>query len=164
MKLYEIAGELAQVMRLIEAADGEMPPEVETHLDQLNMDFLDKVESICGLIKEQAAETVILRTEADRMLALARAKARNVDRMKNYIKTQMELAGRDALETGFFKVKICANARPTILCNVPVEETPSQYVRVVLHVDTQAAYETWQRGEPLPDCFQVRTGSHLRIS
>lgn len=73
MKLYEINQNLmelmAQAMTIAQENGGELPPELESQIAELEMNVNDKIENYCRLITNNDAECDILDQEIKRLTA-----------------------------------------------------------------------------------------------
>lgn len=164
LRLYEIVDALEQIGDELTENGGTLTPELVERLDALEGAFEEKVERTALYMKNIEATAAAAENEAHRLAELARSRRSAIARLKEYLKTQMELARIPKVETARIVARIQKNSRPSISCAVPIEQLPEHYVRVTRAFDNNVAYEAWKAGARLPDGVIVEVGSHLRVS
>jgi hypothetical protein len=102
--------------------------------------------------------------EAERLESLAEIRQHAVDRLKDYLKANLELMNMTKVETDLFKVRIQKNSRPGIAYIGDLRELPFEYQRVKVEMNGTALYEAWKGGKELPAGVTVTEGKHLRIT
>lgn len=162
MKLYELSNAYRLALQESADNDGELTPELERRLDAINEAFEAKAEACACLVIEAQREAEAWKAESDRMAKHARTCANRAERIKNYIRQNMVVTGRDRVDGKLFKIAFHQNSRPTIVWTRDPQEIPDQFRRVTFSLDGNAAYEAHKAGT-LPEAFHVHTGSHLRI-
>lgn len=160
--LYAIANELLEILATAELPDGEISPALEDRLDGLQLDLRTKAENICRVMAELDGDHERYAREVARLAALAKSALAKRDRLKAYLRLQLEKVGLKKLDTDLFRLTIQSNSRPAIRLtpNAPI---PIDFLRVRKEFDGDAAYQAWKSGEPLPADVVVELGSHLRI-
>ena len=93
MKLYEISDEIRTLLDAVDPETGEMTEEQFTALNDLEMAFADKAESVAFVIRESEAHAAAIKAEADRLAKSARSKNNTAERLKAYL--LFELTNRD---------------------------------------------------------------------
>jgi hypothetical protein len=177
MKLYEHVDQLEAVLDWIadnedeiKAAGGELPPEVEQMLDQVEGDLKTKVERTALVIQNQLANAAAAKAEADRLSKIAGTYQRQADALKAYLKAQLDRAGIAKVETPLAKVWTQTNGRPSI--RPATDEIPPAFQRVKIEFDGALAYETVKDAKLIPEPKDGRVqalgliierGTHLRI-
>lgn len=163
MKLYEITAELEDVAGELIENGGELTPELEARLDAAEGALHAKVERCALVVQQLQAHAEMARTESRRLADLASTRARAADRLKEYVQSQLEIAGVRKVEGDLATVWVQKNGRPSINWTRDVDELPDAYRRIRIEPDTNAAYDNWKAGAQLPDGFTVEQGHHLRI-
>lgn len=163
LKLYEIADALVRVGDALIENGGELTPEIEAQLAGLEWALDDKVERTLLYTRNLEATASAADGEAQRLASLATTRRNAASRLKEYVKLEMERAGRDKVETDRIVARIAQNGRPSISWVRPIEDLPDTFVRVRRELDGTRAYEEWKHGNPLPDGFEVVRGTHLRV-
>lgn len=97
--LYEISDAYAEFSRMI--ADEEITDEQAIYdtLDAISQEFDIKLENIACLYKSLGAEAVALEDEAKRLMARAKYKRNACDRIREYMRSCMTVAGKTKLDT-----------------------------------------------------------------
>lgn len=148
LRLYEITEQYEAASRWIdehseeiEAAGGEIPPELAALLDAIEDDFDTKVERVGLVVRQMEAHARVAESEAKRLTALKNSYKNGADSLKAYCKMQMEKTGRLKVEGDLVKVWVQANGRPSIRPADP-SNPPAQYRRVRLSgICSPEAYE-----------------------
>lgn len=164
LRLYEIPAEFRAIDEAIDDLDGEITPEIEARLDALVTGELAlHVDSIVALVRENETAAHAYHAEAQRLADLSRGRLRAAERLKEYLRANLEACGLDGAKGRLFRVRVQKNGRPSIRWEGRPETIPEPYRRVSIDLDGTAAYEAWKAGT-LPAGFDVALGSHLRIS
>ena len=159
MNLYEIS---AAIRQLTETDDGELSPNIEAQLDDLAIALEDKAQSICVIIREQETEATGLASEIARLTSRVKAANRTVERLKTYLRNEMERAGVPKLQTSLFKIRVQNNPL-SLLFTGDADLLPVEFKRITVEPDRKAAIEHYKTTGELLDGFAVTTGTHLRI-
>lgn len=108
MKLYEITD---NYMKLLEAiSSGDIPEEaIADTLEAVEGDFTDKIDNVSCYIKSLRAEAEAIKNEAAILAARAKIKLNEADRLTEFIKNAMTVAGKNKLETPRCKIMIKQN-------------------------------------------------------
>lgn len=103
--LYEISDQYAAFLSAVES--GEIPDEaIADTLAGLDGDLEDKIDNIACIIKQLTAEAEAIKAERDALGERQQAKAHKADRLKDYIRQSMVLAGKKKIETARNRVSI----------------------------------------------------------
>lgn len=164
LNLYQVAAALAELGEQLVDNGGELTPEIEAQLGKLEGAWEDKVERILLYAQNVRASGTAAAAEAERLNHLAKARANAAQRLRDYVKQLMEIAGRPKVETDRIVARIQKNSRPSITCAIPVDELPPDLVRTTKSFNADAAYERHKAGGELPMGIDVVQGSHLRVS
>lgn len=163
LRLYEVADALVAIGEQLIENGGELTPEIEAELAVLDGAFEQKVERILLYGKNLEASAEAAAAEARRLNSLSSTRANAARRLRDYVKAQMETAGRPKVETDRIVARIQKNSRPSITCAVPLDQLPASLVRVTTAFSADAAYEQFKTGVPLPAGIEVLHGTHLRV-
>lgn len=161
-KMYEIVSDLLVILDDTDPETGELRPDAEQLLELFEMDLHQKVDNVCRFIRESEAEANGFKSEADRLAGLASTAARKVERLKRYVKDQMERGGMTKLETELFKLAIQRNSAGSVRLQdgAPI---PDDFARVTRELDRTKVLETVKGGGALPPTITIEHGTHLRI-
>jgi DNA repair ATPase RecN len=170
MKLHEITNEIQRVMDLLVEHEGELCPEAETLLGRLEEDLHRKTDGYCKAVRILEAQAAVAKAAADQMKAecnrlgkLAQARSNSAERLKDWLKTNLQRLGMTKVETDLFVVRIQKNGRPAIPYTGDVKDLPEGFRKVTITPDGDAAYAAWKAGKELPAGFTVIQSTHLRI-
>ena len=177
MRLYEYVDDYETVLDWIEEhedvireAGGELPPELEALLDEVEGAVEEKVKRVALVVQNMLAAAKAAKAEADRLSALAASRTRQADSLKTYLAMQIRRLGTTRVDTDLVKVRIQRNGRPSIRPLDP-EHIPEPFRRVRVEFDGAVAYDTLKSAgllQDAPDTFdieglRVEYGEHVRI-
>src|SRR3990167_4418700 len=111
LRLYDIPDAIRAIEAEIIDAQGEMSPEIEGQLDDLQETFSSKAEYIGLLALEAKAEAAGVRQEAERLSARVRTAENREKRLKEYLFTCMNRLGIQKVEGAAVKLRIQANSQ-----------------------------------------------------
>lgn len=169
LKLYEHVDDYLQVLdwidenaEALEEAGGELPPELEELLDQVEGDVRQKVERTGLVVLNLLANVKEIKAERDRLKALAAGYERQANSLKEYLKVQLQRLGETRVDGARCKVRVQRASRPAITAP---EGVPPDFQRVRIELDGTKAYE---HVKPLlekdgPDSFDV-DGLHVEYT
>lgn len=165
MRLYELS---AAYRMLSEMEDAEA---FDAALSELQGNIEEKAENIAALVRSLEAETEAHRTEAKRHAEIAQARQNRTDRLKDYLKTNLEGAGLTRVKAGLFSVAIQANGGRPVVRIAPDAELPEAFTVLVPEVvtpehrepDYAALVAAWEVKQELPAGVEIGRGTHLRI-
>lgn len=106
MKLYQLTDNYLRVQELLEENKTEA---VEDTLDALTDGFHEKAENIVKIIKSLAADAEMAGKEAKRLLKRKQALENNVQKLKNYLQTEMERMEIRKINSTLFTIQIQKN-------------------------------------------------------
>lgn len=143
----------------IRAAGGEIPPELDELLEQVEGDLETKVERTALVIQNLKANAKAAKEEAERLASTSRSYQRQADALTNYLQHQLNRAGAQRIETPRIKVRLQRASRPSIR---PIGDIPEEFQRVRVEFDGTKAYEHLK---PLlgKDCEDVGEVDGLRF-
>jgi hypothetical protein len=176
IKLYELAAARDILDEFLAETEGEVTPELQQLLDELEGDTKEKIERVALYIREQLALAGAVKVEEDRLAARRKSLERAADGLKAYLKVQMERIGTPKV-TGLLCTVALQNNPPSVRCTIPDEalrahffgafdDTVQAFVREIpatYRLDSKAVIEAHKAGRMLPDGLAVEQGTHLRI-
>lgn len=154
---------IAEAGEDVAAAGGEIPAHLLELLDEAEGAFKDKVERVALYVRSLGAHAAAVKAEEHRLAARRKALENGADRLKSYLKGQMEAAGVPRVDGTLATVRVQANPEAVRWTRTP-EEAPEEFRRVTVSVDLAAAKAALKATGALPDGFTVERGSHLRIA
>lgn len=122
MKLYEAITAFENVLDWmeenadeIEAAGGVLPPALEELFDKATADLENKFEATIAAERNERANAVNARAEANRLAALAKSYERRADSIKGYLSLMKRRAGLKKIETPIGKAGTYHASNPSIM-------------------------------------------------
>jgi hypothetical protein len=116
MELYKISNQYLECAR--QAEDCEVPEEyIKDTLESITGDFDQKIDNIASLIKNLKAQSMAIKEEIKSLRGRAIQKDRSVDGLLEYLKTNMVLFERHAIETARNKITIKKNPQSVEIQN-----------------------------------------------
>lgn len=164
LTLYELGDQLQTVADTLVENGGELTPELAEQLAALEGAFEAKVERVLLYAKNLEGTAAAAKLEAARLSDLASGRANAADRLREYVKGEMERAKIDKVETLLIVARIQQNGRPSIRWTLPPDTLPVEFKKTTVTLDGDAAYKAW-KADPavLPEGFAVERGTHLRV-
>lgn len=107
--LYEIAEARLLLDRRLYESEGELTPELEAELDQLDCAFDDKVQRVALYIREQLASADAVKAEEDRLQRKRHAHVKTADSLRSYLQRQMTAVGKDKVAGTLVTVALVQN-------------------------------------------------------
>jgi len=161
MKLYELNGHIEYVNSLIEYQDGEVTPEVQAALDELETNFkMDSADDAVAWLRNLEAESKALEEEADAFTKRRRVADKRIEWIKGMLVRCMDAFGVQK-HKGRFVISVRDASRPSIRW-AGKGEIPKKYRRVEVTLDGNLAYEDWKLGK-LPEGFQVEFSRFVTV-
>jgi len=161
--LYELGAELNELQDQLVANDGELTPELEKKLDDLDLAFKVKAERVAKMVRILNARAQVVTSEVDRLKALAKTRSDASKSLKDYLLRWMIATNHKKVDTDLFTIAVQKNGRPSIHFDGDAENLPIPLRRTTIELDKKAALEAHKEGIKLPDSITVTQGFHLRI-
>jgi len=121
--LYELTGDFLQVKEMMESGEYDQET-LQNTMDCIQCSIEEKAENIVKIMKEKDGQALVYKTEIERMATNKQAVENDVKRLKDMLKTTMDVAELKKIVTPLFKISIAKNggALPIeILGDVPDE-------------------------------------------
>jgi hypothetical protein len=149
-------------MDMADADDGEIPPELLVCLEEAGGDFDSKLADCCRVVRAMDGWATAARAEAEFYRDKASRAEKAGERLKAYMKTEMERSGLKSRRVNdLFTVAIQSNPEAVVVDNidaVPPEFDAVPARRLVMDAVKQAI----KSGREVPGAHLHR-GTHLRI-
>ena len=119
MNLAEIRQQLLAVLVEIDEAEGVLDDDLESRLTEAEGGMADKVEACVSLAQSFDATAEAEKLRASKIQDHARALANKADRLREWVRGNLEAAGIKEMEAGTYKVKLAkvapsANVDPVV--------------------------------------------------
>jgi hypothetical protein len=162
-RLWEIGADLGALGEAITDNGGEITPETEAKLDELEATFFEKVTRIALLVRERKLDGEKAKAEEARLAGIRKAHERTAKELLAYLERCMAAAGVDRVDTIRARVRRYLNSSPSIRWTRSLDDLPASYSRVTIAPDIDAVREDMKAGAGLPDGFVAEHGHHVRI-
>jgi len=181
LKLYEIAQARDVLDAWLAESEGELTPELETMLNELDGQADEKIERVALFVRERQAQAKAVREERDRLDAIVKREEKAAESLKSYLKFQMERLGKIKVNGLLATVAIQRNSQPSVTHGLPDdtlracyltsgtadEQLPGvgQFVRETIsyRIDRDAVLAAQKAGDLIPSEIVVDLGTHIRI-
>ncbi len=162
MKLYDQTGKMLELQKLVD--DGEMSQDdIQDTLDGMQLEFNDKASSIVSLAESLQGDVSALDVEIKRLQARKKAITNNQDRLKEYLRHNMELSGITKIKSPLFSITL---GKATVTADVvDVDFLPDEFVNteVVIKADKKAILKALKDGQEIPGAVLSTGKSRLLI-
>lgn len=163
--LYEIANMRAILDTWLVESEGELTPEIEALLAEVDEQADTKIERVGLYIRERKAHAAAVKEERDRLDAMVKRETRAAESLLDYLDRQMTALGKDKVNGVFCTVAFQKNSQPAVTCVVDAKELPAELHREVVSytLNRDEVLRRWKANETLPETITVVHGRHLRI-
>ena len=165
-QLYELTAEYQSILELIYDTtcndDGQIDPNLIASLDSVKSDIAFTAESVVKMLRDMAGTQLAITEEANRLKMRADSLAAQQERIKSWLKTELEGVGLQKLQAGIFRLSICNS--PASVEILDIDAIPHDYdkpsERQVLKMEIA---KDLKAGKHVPGAALVN-GTHLRIA
>lgn len=175
MKLYEITQARDVLDTWLAESDGELTPELEAMLDELDGQADEKIERVALYIRERLANAEAVKVEAQRLQGIQKREEKAAESLKGYLKAQMERLGKTKVN-GLLATIAIQNSPASVKGELSEDELVNihqqsyadprcivKYIPESYVLDRRAAMELHKSGAALPVGLIVEQNTHLRI-
>lgn len=137
---------------------------VKDTLEAIMLEFNDKAEGYCMVMRNIEADLEAHKKEAERHAKIAEQDKKAIERLKNTLKSAMEATGQNKVNAGLFKVSIAGNGgkQPLVIKG----DVPEQFKVVKYENDNEKIREYLEgldNPEACPWAALAERGTHLNI-
>lgn len=161
MNLYSISTELAAILG---DAEDEIPDDLAERLDQLEMEFEVKAESMLKYRQALIAQAGAVGDEIDRLAERKRALESKADWLKSCLLRSMQQSGIGKISGPLFTVTVCKSPLKVVLADGEAVPDDYMHTEVKVSLDKRKVLEDFKAGITLPIGLSVTAGEHLKIS
>jgi len=177
--LWETTEALTEIGEELDENGGDLTPEIETKLRDLNQRREDLAEWIITIANEKRAQADGLKILIKDLQAKVKSRTNHADSLERYLLAEMQMLGDKGkvLGTQLYTIKRARVGRPQIDVaeNISVELLHDDFVRVVpekRELDKNAVYDWLKETDGIPDGigqfkvgdFNVTTRERLSVS
>ena len=151
--LYELTGQYAELLSAIES--GEVPEEaISDTLEALGGELDEKIDSVACIVKQLDGEATNIKAEKAALAERQSVKERQRDRLKDYIRQAMQLAGKKKVETSRNCVSVGKAQPKAVITNLDALKSRNDiwkpYDYRETNVDKTSLKTLLQAGEQIP--------------
>jgi hypothetical protein len=154
--LYQLSKELSEINDQLITDQGEISPELELRLDQVNLALTEKATGLRKWLARIDGDTLGLDAEIERLQKIRKQHANLYERLKAYVKKNMEVADLKKIETPIGNFTIAKNP-PSVELNL---KPTVKSIEETLNADWETQTNVWDTPEKLalnatPEQFRV---------
>lgn len=165
-RLHEITADFLALEDLLLESGGEVTPEVEALIAEMEGNLEAKADGYAALIQEWQADAEKWKAEEQRCAGHRKARENAAAALKARLCEAMVTLGREKVETERFKVAV-QRAAPSVELLVEPDVLPEAYQRVIpatVSADKKAIADALKSGEDLSGYAEFRPGTpYVRI-
>jgi len=161
-RLYALTGQYLQLQELAES--GEMTAEdLSDTFEAIEGEYQDKAVAVLQVAQNFDATMTALDNEIKRLQALKASAKGHQERLREYLRTNMEASGISKIECPLFKITL-AKGRDVVEV-VDADLIPNDYVNVKVteSPDKAAILKALKDGVEVPGCVMVKSKTSLRV-
>lgn len=171
MKLYEIADSREILDHWLLETEGEVTPELEALLAELDAKADEKIERVALYVREQKSLAAAAKEERDRISGVVKRRETAAASLMAYLQREMERLGKTKV-TGLLAT-IALQKNPPSVKGELSDDLLRTYAQIdapfVRHVpesfalDRKAVLDLHKNGQPIPDGLTIEQSESLRI-
>lgn len=112
--LYELTGQMQALLALMEDPDTD-PQIIEDSLEAVSGEIEYKADCYARVMAELEAQKAAVKAEKDRLAARESSLGKNIDRMKESLKTSMIATGKTKFKTELFSFNVQKNPPKVVI-------------------------------------------------
>ena len=151
--LYELTGKYIELLSAIES--GDIPEgAISDTLEALGGELDEKIDSVACIIKQLDSEAIAIKAEKAKLADRQSVKEHQRDRLKDYIRQAMQLAGKKKVETSRNCVSVGKAQPKVVITNLDALKSRNDiwkpYDYRETNVDKTSLKTLLQAGEQIP--------------
>lgn len=161
--LYQLSLALQNIQDELVESGGELTLDLEKRLDETNLTFNEKVESIGKWVRNIGGHKDMLDAEIVRLQARKSGAEALEKRLKDYVLTCMQQAGKTKMEYGLFSITIAKN--PPNVGIVEGDLIPARFITIKTEtvINKTEIIDALKAGEKIPGARLINDRVNLRI-
>lgn len=162
--LYELTGQMQALLALMEDPDTD-PQIIEDSLEAISGEIEVKADGYARVMAELEARKAAVKAEKDRLAALESSLGKNIDRMKESLKTSMIATGKTKFKTDLFSFSVQKNP-PKVVIDDPSRIPEAYLIPQDPKIDTAAIKNALKDADEAPlweGIARLEQGESLRI-
>jgi len=163
--VFKLEARYAAWLSAVEYSDGELTPELEQELLDLEDDIKIKLENIAKLHRYAANMAGVAGSELVRVTAAKQKYEKLAERAKALAGILLKTLPEPKIKVGTFSLWIQNNGALSVVTPPDISAIPPEFRRKeVLEIpDKDAIVSVWESGGSLPQGIEVFRGTHVRI-
>lgn len=160
--LYAIKEEIIQLQNIENDGDKSLEEAIHNSLDDLNLEFNDKIDNIIKLNQSIDGDLLLIDLEIKRLQSRKQSFKNHQDSLKSYVLKNMDELDKKTIKTALFSVTNVAGKDKVIIDNEG--DIPDLFIniKVVESPDKKAILKALKDGE-IPGCHIEKSDNSLRI-
>lgn len=162
--LYEYKYEYQKLLDFASECDPDDPEDSQAFLNTLEGltgEIAIKVDNCAGIIRELEAESEKFDKEADFYQRRANALHNSAQKLKDYVKNQLEEMNLKEIKGDRFIVKVQTSGGKRRL--ILTDDVPDKFQKIVYETDTGKIREALEKGEELTFAKLAERSTYLKI-
>lgn len=142
--LYELMDEYAALQEAIDA--GASAEEVEAliaAMDEAKGTLKQKVDNVCRVLRNIAGQVTAVKNEESRLTARRRALENNEERLREWVRTSMDLLDVDKIKTDLNSVTLGKGTEKVVVVDESL--VPEEYKTTTVRVDKKAILRAYKQ-------------------
>lgn len=161
MKLYELSEMFLNLEEQLGVENGEYDHIIENALNDKSIQWKDKVEGICKMIKNIEGDIPSIDNEIKRLQQLKKTKTNQVESLKDYIKINMKNLNVNKVGTSLFKLSL---RKPTEIVKIIDDKAiPKEYIKTITEIDKISLKKDLKDGKIIEGTEIVKGKEGLQI-
>ena len=157
--LYNLTSDYNDLLKMVDSGDFEMSDITDT-LDGINDEIHDKIQATVCVVREMESEAKRFDDEIARMQNIKKTYSNTATRLKDYIRTQMDLVGIDKSK-GLFSVSL---GKPSVSTQInSLDDLPEKYKKISVSADKTEIGRALKLGEKIDGAELVTGDKRLTI-
>lgn len=160
-RLYDLETEYAEIMDMIDAADGEITDEIEARLSTLDGDLVTLVDALACMAREREWDAEMYAAEAKRQAERAQRAKHGAARIRDAIGRAMDRFGKTQVKGARFSVARVETAPAVVIDDEG--RIPPEFFRQSVSVDKTALKKALSEGQEVPG-VRLERGKTVRVA
>lgn len=171
LKGHELAGEYRALDELLAETEGELTPEIEALLADLDGKADEKLERIALVVLRYKHEAEAIKAEEARIAARRKARERSAESLKDYLARTMAQIGKEKV-TGLLATVAFQKNPPRVVGDLTASELETLYIAgsdcvtftpASYALNKRAVLDAHKAEQPIPEGLLIEQSQSLRI-
>ena len=161
--LYDLTGDWLRLQEMLAEPDGDTDGYLQDTIEGIEGVIEQKAVNIVHVMKNLSAPIVAIDEEIKRLRGRKEVIQHGVDRLKDYIKTNMEAMQLDKIETDLIRIRL-QNSPPSceVVGTLALVSNEYKTTEIIVHLNKKKAIAAMKDGKEIAG-LELRQGKHLVI-